>query len=336
MAWVYVPSESASELQGLSSVSKSRRTLRQSALLSMSPGVGRSWHVASQRLQSGIAFVPSTLSLGLGWWIVSQLARLVKAGLKRGCDSALQTIETSLTTSLESFASYDPNGCLWKMLSGSSRRRSPVSSRSWPAWGMMRNGTCFRRPKLGPRIVEEEFSYWPTPVASGYRSGVRSPRTGKWATSPILTEVAYKFSLLHKKQAGQPSALLNPPWVEWLQGLPVGWTDPSVPVDLKPWVTACVRLLRHSLGVSLKLGSIRELYTSPAVDPWKTVAVNPEGNCPDCGIIYCPADACHRQDCRESHQNVWCACCGEMGTVSAEAFAEVQEATDAYNRYQEG
>lgn len=334
MAWVYVPSESASELQGLSSVSKSRRAQRQSVLLSTSPGVGSSWHVASQTLLSGTTSAPLTLSLGLGWWIASQLGRLVKAGLRRVCDSDSPTSETSSTISYESFASYDPNGCLWKMSSGSSKRRSPDSSRSWPAWGMMRNGICFRRPKLGPRIVEEEFTYWPTPVASGYRSGVRNPRTGKWATSPILTEVAYKFSLLHKTQAGPPCALLNPPWVEWLQGLPVGWTDPSVQVDLKQWETACVHLLRRSLGMSSKVDFTNERRkTSP--DPFKTVGDLEEANCPECGIILCPADECHRQDRRESFQNAWCCSCGDMYTISDEAFAEVKESADAYAAYQE-
>jgi hypothetical protein len=60
---------------------------------------------------------------------------------------------------------------------------------------------------------------WPTPTARDYRKGdkpesrrARAKQSGKWH-SPNLNDVA------------APGGHLNPTWVEWLMGFPLGWTD---------------------------------------------------------------------------------------------------------------
>lgn len=65
--------------------------------------------------------------------------------------------------------------------------------------------------------------YWPTPTARDYRTGdnpesrrARMKASGEWH-SPNLNDVA------------APGGQLNPRWVEWLMGFPLGWTalEPS-------------------------------------------------------------------------------------------------------------
>jgi len=54
---------------------------------------------------------------------------------------------------------------------------------------------------------------WPTPAARDWRSGKASPATHARNSRP-LSEVA-----------AAAGGLLNPTWVEWLMGWPIGWTD---------------------------------------------------------------------------------------------------------------
>lgn len=51
---------------------------------------------------------------------------------------------------------------------------------------------------------------WPSPIASDWRSGKASEKTASKNSRPL------------REKAG---GLLNPVWVEWLMGWPLGWTD---------------------------------------------------------------------------------------------------------------
>lgn len=74
---------------------------------------------------------------------------------------------------------------------------------------------------------------WPTPTARDHRSASTSgiQREG----GPLLPEVV--------------GGLLNPLWVEWLMGLPIGWTGSGVSG------TALCRWLSHMRSELLRLGS---------------------------------------------------------------------------------
>jgi len=68
----------------------------------------------------------------------------------------------------------------------------------------------------------EEGPMWPTPKARDWKNGdkpenrrARAKRSGQWH-SPDLNDVE------------APGGLLNPTWVEWLMGWPLGWTGLSV------------------------------------------------------------------------------------------------------------
>jgi hypothetical protein len=113
------------------------------------------------------------------------------------------------------------------------------SSVTLPKWGMMRHGVLFRlRPAEHP-IKENESGLWlSTPTASmtkrseKFREG-RLPTPQEFATPTARdwkdngkspAELARNSETL----ASQAGGKLNPNWVEWLMGWPVGWTDCDV------------------------------------------------------------------------------------------------------------
>lgn len=110
-----------------------------------------------------------------------------------------------------SFAWYDRDGCCWRTCQGSLFEGWEKYSETWPRSGMTRNGIAYRLPPLVPRtsVIERSSSrIWPTPTAS---DGMGGPGSSGRDGGPNLRTVV-----------GGP---LNPEWVEWLMGFPVGWTD---------------------------------------------------------------------------------------------------------------
>jgi hypothetical protein len=78
---------------------------------------------------------------------------------------------------------------------------------------------------------------WPTPGANedSYRLGGNSQQ------SKSLGSIARREALAESPESG---GQLNPPWVEWLMGWPIGWTD------LKPLETDKSQRWPHSHGIS--------------------------------------------------------------------------------------
>jgi hypothetical protein len=155
------------------------------------------------------------------------------------------------TSSPVSFASFDPDMCSWRtsqlcLLGG----WMPYSER-WPRSGMMRNGIAYRLRPLVPRISGTVCSLWPTPSSAKAANdltltcsgdGRDKPNKLGWAVAryPSPSATDHKDSSHPGQRRGQlseaiePTAnsgtttqrmILNPAWVEWLQGFPVGWTE---------------------------------------------------------------------------------------------------------------
>jgi hypothetical protein len=152
------------------------------------------------------------------------------------------------TSSPVLFAYFDPDTCSWRTsqlcLDGG---LMPFSER-WPRSGTMRNGIVYRLRPLVPRISGTGCLSWPTaratdgskggPNQRGSKGGLMLPSAVARYPSPSATD--HKGS----SQAGQRRVqlfeaieltansgtttqrmTLNPAWVEWLQGFPVGWTE---------------------------------------------------------------------------------------------------------------
>jgi len=169
----------------------------------------------------------------------------------------------------ELLAKYDPNLSLWKIPQCLLDEDLVQSLEIWPRWGSMRNGECFQQPMLALTIKEIGFGYWPTPVCSPsvtsqtvqatldlMNSRKREQGTlmeavvkQMWPT-PLSTEHKANRQTRENHQNGLTQAVLktenggqlNPPWVEWLMGWPLGWTD------LKPLETDKCHFVQQQPG----------------------------------------------------------------------------------------
>ena len=170
-----------------------------------------------------------------------------------------------------SLAKFDPDSCLWKTVQLSLLGDSELCSVIWPRSGMTAGGQCWELPTLVRRTSATDSGSWPTPCASdssnrqihgqvhvtagglpkhigktGELSQMRLSQAVKmWptpiardcrtvrggarmknslGTEPLITQVAIA--------EGRTDGALNPEFVEWLMGWPIGHTD------LKPSATA--------------------------------------------------------------------------------------------------
>ncbi len=148
---------------------------------------------------------------------------------------------------LRSFAWLDRDTRSWKTSQGSllpAMGISEPSCKDWPKSGTMRDGACYRQGTAVPGINENDYgSSLPTPVAydatpggpnNHYHGLGHMAKMNKWPTpmgrdwrtatgredrhSPNLNVMVKRHQPTHGGQ-------LNPMWVEWLMGWPLGWTD---------------------------------------------------------------------------------------------------------------
>lgn len=142
-----------------------------------------------------------------------------------------EPVRDSFGRSCEPFAWFDHEQRCWRTWQRCLVEGWEVFSGTWPRSGMTRNGIAFRRPPLVPltkgigcgsllptptgvplpqAVAMAEQGKWPTPTSRDWRSGKASPETLARNSRPLSETVG-----------GQ----LNPTWVEWLQGFPLGWTE---------------------------------------------------------------------------------------------------------------
>ena len=150
-----------------------------------------------------------------------------------------------------SFAKYDPDLCLWKTPQCSLLGDSEEFLETWPQWGLMRDGECWEQRTLEQTIRGTESGLSPngmdsfhTPNTTGLDGGSNSrkalkKRTEKWPTPQasdnrdrgnmsnpsIQRRVAIGKQIMLSQSVDPVSGQLNPMWVEWLMGWPLGWTD---------------------------------------------------------------------------------------------------------------
>lgn len=117
----------------------------------------------------------------------------------------------------------------WKKFSGNSLRS-----------GMMRSGTVFPLQPLARLTVATGSGSWPTPqtrydgrsnaawVAAKERASKRhkSGQYGRGCGAPGMMDLKRAVRMAEGREDGE----LNPPWLEWLMGFPVGWTE-SLPLE---------------------------------------------------------------------------------------------------------
>ena len=112
----------------------------------------------------------------------------------------------------EWWAMFDPDSCSWKTAQPSLFEDSEQCLQTWPRSGLMLRGVCYPQPTLALHTCENESGLW-----LGTPTKAMSERSEDFK-GPGLTPAEFVRAL---PGGGQ----LNPAWVEWLMGWPIGHTD---------------------------------------------------------------------------------------------------------------
>lgn len=202
----------------------------------------------------GMMFVPSTDTLGevlLTWFRAASPAKIYQSrDVAKGWTVNGRGYGGKWQGSL---AKYDPLTSSWRTAQYSLLGGLESYSETWPRWGLMLDGECWEQSTSAHRTIENVSGLWPTPTVCGnynrkgasktsgdglatavrmwptplardcrtVRGGARS--VNALGTEPLITEVA--------KAEGATDGALNPDWVEWLMGWPIGWTG-SAPLEM--------------------------------------------------------------------------------------------------------
>jgi len=138
----------------------------------------------------------------------------------------------------EWFAKFDRASSSWKTRQCSLLAGLDVFSGTWPRWGMMRGGVCWELMMLEHRTEENESGFWPTPClpGNGGSHGKAKLKAMLWPTPTAVTDAGgaalckwggsgARAKLRTMVSEAELNGALNPNWVEWLMGWPIGWTD---------------------------------------------------------------------------------------------------------------
>ena len=116
----------------------------------------------------------------------------------------------------------------------SSKTSQPFALGDWSKYsgrslrsGMIQNGIVYPLQPLVPLTRGTASGSWPTPAARDYRGANSYDTTLKKLSEggrPHLDQLPNRVQLAEGRSI---RGTLNPQWVEWLMGYPVGWTDLS-------------------------------------------------------------------------------------------------------------
>ena len=147
-----------------------------------------------------------------------------------------------------SFARFDLGSCSWKTSQLSLLGGWSEFSETWPQSGTTLNGSAFQLQPLAPTTSETECGSWPTPKASAANYGrPRRDERGdlqaavmRWPTPNASDARKWNaYNAEERREKGNQVRLgnavssaegcrvagnLNPMWVEWLMGFPIGWS----------------------------------------------------------------------------------------------------------------
>lgn len=140
-----------------------------------------------------------------------------------------------------SFAKYCRLTSSWRIHPSLFAEDSPEFLGSWPQSGTVRNGVCWERPMSEPHTSENVSGYLlPTPTAHDVHKPHKSDLTARQGGPSLAALVMYPTPTCQDaKNNGSKSQQLrktpplnaviggplNPEFVEWLMGWPIGWTD---------------------------------------------------------------------------------------------------------------
>ena len=212
----------SSREQGEVSLAGCFSDIPQSALLNLNLTAEKSYSKdkemeSCQSSQSGMMSAPSTELRGEGKLMSSAGVFLVKTSQAQEEEPGSQENEADFGEKWpESLAKYDPNTHSWRTHQCLLFEDLTECLAIFPRWGMMHDGELWELPMSAHLTEENESGYWPTPTCHNAKEQ-DSPAEATRNTP----------SLCHLARGGDKTLPrhLNPAWVEWLMGWPIGWTD---------------------------------------------------------------------------------------------------------------
>ncbi len=222
---------------------------------------------ASQSSPSGTTSTPSTESHGMALSMSFLLASPASLFPTQEKEKESKTSETSGLLPQESLAKYDPESSSWRTYHPLFNIWETYSPETWPASGTIKNGQLYLRDKPEPDTSENDGGWWPTPTANTRpkEGNVRLLRkqvldgnlseeeatqmlNGKspFSAQGTVKEWPTPTARDHKDEVFCENVLinkgrLNPDWVEWLMGWPIGWTSLDfMNIDNKGWWRYCM------------------------------------------------------------------------------------------------
>ena len=264
MAWLYVPGLEDSSLGSGLPFPGSTLFVTSSGKPSPRPYSWPGWRTRPWvRLLSGVISQPSAAESGAASWIA--LLRGFRA-------SRLAPPESNSGRPMSAGSGRTSSACLGRFnLDGSFSRTSldlfgtvsKMLPEDWPVSGTMRNGTVSARKQSERNTVAGGSSFsrneYPTPSATSYGTSQNEgkvPHKRPTAGTPSLETWAKKWEGPGSLPQGQRISRcgetcspdhrsLNPLFVEWLMGWPIGWTG------FEPVGMECIRwkqLMRSALS----------------------------------------------------------------------------------------
>lgn len=209
--WVVASSRRTASCTGLCAPSRSIHTASTSC-------VHDSLKELSQNFQSGMTCAPLMENPGEDLWIWFQEDSLVRTSHVPGLDvDSRATVQVFGTQWRESLKKCSHDMSSLKIAQDLSAKDSTSSFPTLPRWGMMQDGRLSELIPWEPLTSEKDSGLedlWPTPTVCGNYN-----RKGLSKTSGDgLATAVYRF-----EPEGHPP--LNPDWVDWLMGFPVGWSS---------------------------------------------------------------------------------------------------------------
>ena len=137
-------------------------------------------------------------------------------------------------------AKYDPDTSSWKTAQCSFIEDSTECLATLPRSGMTRDGRLWELPMLERLTNAIGSGFWPTPTVSGnHNKKGLSPTSGDGLATAVMKRMWPTPTAHNAKETNAPSesarntptlaaqdgGALNPTWVEWLMGWPIGHTD---------------------------------------------------------------------------------------------------------------
>lgn len=126
------------------------------------------------------------------------------------------------------FAKLAPQLYSWKTLQPSIEGDLIEFSGNWPKRGMMRSGMCLAlTTRAHPKSVIG-YGYYPTPTVlmSGESNSIAqfyARKNRQKRNFPKNSGYGADLAMFIKLQNPELTGYLNPRWVEWLMGFPIGW-----------------------------------------------------------------------------------------------------------------